>query len=52
MNCEVMAYILLGCPAPPLVTGLAVIWNGSGEDVEDSFHCIPQYPASVLIQLV
>ena len=39
-------------PAPPVVLGDFVIWKGSGEEVEDSFHIIPQYPASVRMQLV
>ena len=32
---------LLGAPAPATVEGFAVIWNGSGEVLEDSFQSIP-----------
>ena len=42
-------------PGPAPLAAAPVILskpNGSGDVVEDSFHCIAQYPASVLMQLV
>ena len=39
-------------PAPAVVDVVMMKPKGSGEVVEDCFHRIAQYPASVLMQLV
>ena len=43
-------YELIQFDAPVLV-GKVPTWNGSGDVVDDSLNCIPQYPFSVLMQL-
>ena len=45
-----LAFYLLGLPELAAVLGDADIWKGSGEEIEFSFHMIPQYPISVLMQ--
>lgn len=38
---RVKSELLLGVPVPATVEGLADIWNGSGDVLEDSFQSIP-----------